>query len=62
MSTEAKRKCNARYREKTKSTTITFNLNELEEYELIRQHCENENRTIQAYIKWLIREDMKRWK
>ena len=61
MLSEARRRNNRNYQKKTKTLLLTFNLNELEEYELIRQHCENENRTIQAYIKWLIREDMKRW-
>lgn len=61
MSTEAKRKCNAKYQKKLKTTTITFNLKELEEYEQIKEHCQKQNRTMQAYIKWLIREDMKKW-
>ena len=62
MISDAKRECNARYQAKTKAILLKFNLQELEEYKLIRQHCEAENRTIQAYIKWLIRKDMENWK
>jgi hypothetical protein len=51
-------KADENYRKKCKTIGLKFTLNELDFYENIVKHCENNNLSLQGYIKNLIRKDL----
>lgn len=62
MLSEARRRNNKNYQQKTKTVLVTFSAKEINNYELIKEHCKSINMTIQKYFIMLAKEDMKNWK
>lgn len=57
--TEAEKKAQKKYNQKSKYIQLKFTDNQMSDHDRIRKYCEDNNLSLQGYIKSIIMQDLK---